>query len=299
MRWMMAALPLVLLASDGDWKLVRDARQEVVEADLSFAWVTDADLARLAAHPGLRRIDLSQTKVTDAGFAHLKDLKNVVALDCYYCEFITEDAIASVKEWPKLEQLNLRGTKVTSRVFEHLARITTLRRLDVAFTQIDDDGFEHLTALTKLERLVIGGNRLNGSALAALKLLPSLVELDAGGIQRVDSGLWGLPLSAENLARLGELTQLRVLELNGATLNDRGTDRPGHPDAERKALRDLSALARLVNLEKLDLSRQPVTIEALTPLAGLPKLRELRLGMVPHLGEQAAVLFQHVEKLVR
>jgi hypothetical protein len=76
------------------------------------------------------------------------------------------------------------------------------------------------------------------------------------------------------------LKQLRVLELNGATLNDRGTDRPGHPDAERKELRDLSALGGLENLEKLDLSRLPVTAEALAALAKLPKLAEVRLGLV-------------------
>jgi len=141
-------------------------------------------------------------------------------LSLYYAEYITEDGLAHLRHWKKLEILNLRGTLVTSKVFEHLAQMTGLRELDLGFTQIDDEGFEHLASLPELEKLGIGGNRLTGSSLPLLKLIPTLVDLDAGGIQRV--GLWGLPLSEQNLQRLGQLRQLRRPNLNGATLNDRG-----------------------------------------------------------------------------
>src|SRR5260370_3654256 len=144
--------------------------------------------------------------------------------------------------------------------------MASLRSLDIAFTQIEDEGFDQLSALTKLESLAIGGNRLSGAALPLLKLLPSLKDLDVGGLQRVDSGLWGLPLTDENLARIAELKQLRSLNLADATLADRGVDRPGSPEAERSELRDLSKLASLVNLERLDFSRLPVTAEGLQPL---------------------------------
>jgi Leucine-rich repeat (LRR) protein len=177
--------------------------------------------------------------------------------------------------WKRLERLNLRGTRITSKVFDSLAKMTSLRSLDIAFTQIEDDGFEQLSALTKLESLAMGGNRLSGASLPLLKLLPALVSLDVGGIQRVDSGLWGLPLTSENLARIAEVKQLRSLSLAGATLADRGVDRPGHPEAERSEMRDLGKLAELVNLERIDLSRLPVTAEDLRLFEGLSKLREL------------------------
>lgn len=254
--------------------------------DLSASWVTDADLAGIAAQKDLRRLDLSHTKITDLGLENLKPLQHVRELSLYYAEYITDDGLAHLRHWKELEVLNLRGTRVTSKVFEHLAHMTGLRELDLGFTQINDEGFEHLASLPKLEKLAIGGNRLTGSSLPLLKLVPALVDLDVGGIQRVDSGLWGLPLSEQNLQRLGELRQLRRLNLNGATLNDRGTDRPGHPDAERKQLPDLSGLAALTNLEYLDLTRLPVSAEALATLGKLPKLRELRLGMSPVAGQE-------------
>jgi Leucine-rich repeat (LRR) protein len=198
----------------------------------------------------------------------------VTDLDCFYAEYLTEEGVAHLRNWKHLERLNLRGTKVTSKVFDSLAKLTSLRSLDIGFTQIEDEGLEQLSALPKLERLAIGGNRLSGAALTMLKLLPSLVDLDVGGIQRVDSGLWGLPLTGENLERISELKQLRSLSLAGATLADRGVDRPGHPEAERSEPLNLSNLVKLENLERLDVSRLPVKAETLAPLrARLPNLR--------------------------
>ena len=128
-------------------------------------------------------------------------------------------------------------------------------------------------------RGVVGDHDIDGAIGAQPDARSQVCErerLALGGIQRVDSGLWGLPLTDENLKRISELKQLRSLNLTGATLNDRGIDRPGNPEAERKEMRDLSMLTALVNLEKLDLSRLPVTEETLRPLRAMPKLRDLR-----------------------
>ena len=277
---------LLTLSLDGT-RTVKDAQGNIIELDLTSTWVTDADLAKVAQMRHLRKLDLSHTRITDAGLEQLKRLENVVELNCYYAERLTEDGIAHLRGWKHLERLSLRGTKVTSGVFEHLAYLTSLRSLDLGFTQIEDEGFEQLASLARLEKLSLGGNRLSGSCLPLLKQLPALVDLDVSGIQRVDSGLWGLPLTEENLARIGQLRQLRALNLAGATLADRGVDRPGHPEAERAELRDLTALAGLINLERLDLSRQPVTTEAINGLSGLPKLRELRLGLARKLDDSA------------
>lgn len=286
---------LALLAGAGvaDWvseqggRVERDRSGNIVAVDLTHKWVSDADLARLAGLPHLRTLALSETRVTDHSIEHLKNLPALVSFECYFCEFISDDSVAVMKSWKKLERLQLRGTKVTSKALEHLAQIPTLRSLDLSHTEIDDEGFDLLGSLTALERLAIGANRLEGSALTALKSAPSLRHLDAGGIQRVDSGLWGLALNEANLARLGELTQLISLNLSGANLNDRGLDRPGHPEAERTEMRDLSALAGLTNLEELALTRTKVTPEALMQLSKLPRLVRLRLGLTPNLTSEA------------
>jgi Leucine-rich repeat (LRR) protein len=292
-----AILPLLFLLSINGAQTVEDAQGNIVGLDLTSTWVTDADLAKVAQLRQLKTLDLSHTKITDAGLEHLKPLENVVALTCYYAESLTEDGIAHLKGWKNLEHLNLRGTKVTSKVFEHVAQLASLRSLDLGFTRIDDEGFEHLANLPHLAKLTIGGNRLSGTSLSLLRSLPSLTDLDVGGIQRVDSGLWGLPLTDQNLGRIGQLRQIRSLSLAAATLADRGIDRPGNPEAERSELRDLSPLASLVDLERLDLSRQPVTADVLKGLAALPKLRELRLGLATKLDDSVVPLLLSLKPL--
>jgi Leucine-rich repeat (LRR) protein len=278
-----ALLILIVAPLQAEWRQIRSPAGDVIELDLSHEWISDFDLARLARWKHLRKIDLSHTRVTSAGFEALASLPDVRVLECRYAEFVDENAVAQLVKWPKLERLNLRGTKVTSRVFGYLGRIRTLRSLDLSHTQIDDEGFEELASLPYLEELSIGGNRLNGSALVALKAIPTLRRLDASGLQRVDSGLWGLPLTDANVQRLAALKQLRHLSLSGATLADRGVDRPGHPEAERTTMPDLSALTALEALETLDLSRTPITLDRLAPLLELRNLKELALGLTPQL----------------
>jgi Leucine-rich repeat (LRR) protein len=276
--------------SRGAWedrRTVKDSRGEVVELDVSSTWISDADLAKVARLTGLRKLDLSQTKITDAGMEHLNSLPRVVELNCYFAEFLTDDAVRHLRGWKNLEHLNLHGTRIGSKSLAHLAQITSLRWLDVGFTDVDDEGFEALASLTRLEHLGIGGNHLNGSALKLLKLLPSLISLDVSGIQRVDSGLWSLPLTDENVRRIGELSGLKRLNLARANLPDLDIDHPFRLGEQRRELRDLSPLAKLVNLESLDLSGQNITPEALKALTRVPKLRDLRLGLVPTLDDSA------------
>ena len=247
--------------------------------DFTQSWITDGDLARIGRMTGLRTLNLSQTKITDIGLEHLKTLQGVRELDLRFAEYISDAGLAHLKGWKDLERLDLHGAKVTSRVLEHLAALTNLRSLDVGHTEVSDDGVEFLTGLEKLESLAIGSNRLSGACLPLLKQLPALRRLDVSGIQRVDSGLWGLSLTAANLRHIAELKRLTWLDLSGANISDRIIDRPGHPDAERSELRDLSPLAALDELETLDLSHLPVDADAIRSLGRMAKLRELRLGL--------------------
>ena len=56
---------LLLLYSLDEGKPVKDAAGEIVELDLSGAWVSDADMAQVAQLRHLRKLDLSHTRITD------------------------------------------------------------------------------------------------------------------------------------------------------------------------------------------------------------------------------------------
>ena len=199
--WLGVALPLPIAAAEKDdsaeidalgARYSRNAEGAIVDVDLSNAWVTDADLGKLARLTQLESIKLAYTKVTDLGLEHLAPLQNVKVLDLYYAESVSDLGIAHLKQWKNLEYLNVRGTKVTSSLFEHLSKMTKLKFLDVGYTRVNDDLFETLESLDHLEHLAFGGNKMSGAALPFLKSLSALRELSVSGQQRTDSGLWSV-----------------------------------------------------------------------------------------------------------
>ncbi|MCC6507645.1 MAG: hypothetical protein IT423_00950 [Pirellulaceae bacterium] len=266
--WLMMSSTVFGDESTSQWirqlggKSTLNAAGDVVAVDLKHAWLTDADLQRLALLPTLESIDLSYTKVGDEGLEQLKPLTNVRRLNLYYAEYVSDAGIAHLKNWSKLEFLNARGTKVTSTLFDHLINMPELRELDVGFSRVNDDNFERLSELPKLEKLFIGGNKMSGAALPLLKLVPSLRALGVGGQQRTDSGLWSVNLTDFNCSHVSDLKYLTELDISDCNISDRG----------------LTQLAKLKDLERLDLRRTKVSAKGIEALAVLPKLSELDLS---------------------
>ncbi|CAI5458035.1 unnamed protein product [Closterium sp. Yama58-4] len=99
---------------------------QLQDLDLSFAAIPDSALECIGSVSSLVSLKLGQTKVTDAGLAHLTRLSS-------------------------LETLLLNGCKgVTSAGMVHVGRLTSLTSLWLAGTSVTDDGLQQLTALTKL-----------------------------------------------------------------------------------------------------------------------------------------------------
>ena len=115
--WLLFSLPLLLSegvkAQDAsgeskaiqvmellDGKVVRDDRlpgRPVVEA--SFAWspsFKDEHVHLLKAFASLARLDLSGTRVTDAGLARIPELQSLVELNLYETR-VTQEAVAELR----------------------------------------------------------------------------------------------------------------------------------------------------------------------------------------------------------
>ena len=142
--------------------------QQEVQANgipgLRLPIATDDDLAHLQGLTGLRRLYLSQTRVTDAGLEHLKGLTG-------------------------LQWLNLEGTKVTDAGLEHLKGLTGLQWLNIVDTKVTDAGLEHLKGLTGLQELYLGGTKVMDAGLEHLKGLTGLQRLYLRGTKVTDAGV--------------------------------------------------------------------------------------------------------------
>jgi Leucine-rich repeat (LRR) protein len=98
-------------------------------------------------------LNLSRSKITDAGLRQLKGLTALESLDLMSCRNITDAGMVHLKGMTHLHALNLSGTQITDAGLVHLKGMTKLQTLALYHTEITDAGLLHLKRLNELEVL--------------------------------------------------------------------------------------------------------------------------------------------------
>lgn len=235
----------------------------VVAIDLRASWVGDADLRDLAAISTLRKLDLSETRITDHGLRQLKNASGITDLNLRFAESITGEGISALKSWKQLKRLNLAGTKISDSALQQISQLNSLEELNIGGVLVTDAGLEALTSLAHLRELTLGGNKLTDAGLEPLRQLPGLTYLDLGGVQREDSGIWMVSFSQSGLEAIATLKDLCRLRLHGTLMTDRG-------------LQTIKGLAHLEMLDLHDCLR--ISDDAVTTLATMRTLRLVDLS---------------------
>ncbi|MBI3836368.1 MAG: hypothetical protein HY288_00360 [Planctomycetia bacterium] len=126
----------------------------------------DNAMRRLVDLPQLRHATLIDTSLSDAGWAHLRQMTS-------------------------LESLNLENSPIIDAGLENVTGLANLRALFLDRTQITDDGLAHLGSLNQLEVLTLTETRVTDAGLGHCLGLSNL---------RVFV-LWGTQVTSEGLAR--------------------------------------------------------------------------------------------------
>lgn len=237
--------------------------------------VTDDWLARLADQDLLRRLELSGTAITSAGFVHLKGLKNLERLNVcltaaddrgfehlagltnmkrmVVCSSkITGTGFQHLQGMKQLESINLHSSPASDAGLEAIGKIVSLKRLEIVHTNVTDAGLKHLASLVNLEQFHVHGPKTTPAALPFLGQLKELYELD----------VYDKAASNETLAQIAHLPKLRLLMLPNGVFDDEG----------------VAYLAKVTTLEEVSLGSSKVTDASIDTLVGLPHLRKLQLG---------------------
>jgi internalin A len=244
----------------------------IVSLDAQKAKLTDADCKSIALFRKLWTVKLAHQPITDAGLKefviNLSELRSLALDDTR----ITDAGLAHIVKTrnlakpPRLEELLLSKTNVTEAGAIDLAKLKGLRRLRIAETKITDAGADSLVNLTGLQDLDVSNTSIGDAGLAALCKLPKLVKLNLYTTKVTDTGLdplKSLPalkwlnldktaVSDAGLPKLKTLTNLEFLHLGRTTVSDAG----------------LPNLAGLTKLKELHLTHTHVTP------AGVSKLKQ-------------------------
>ena len=99
-------------------------------------------LEHLAKLKKLTRLDLRETKVTDAELAHLKGMTQLEWLSLP--EKISDEGMRHLAELVNLESLYLTKTGITDEGLKHLHKMTKLQEVRLNETKVTDMGVENL-----------------------------------------------------------------------------------------------------------------------------------------------------------
>ncbi|MFP6597386.1 MAG: hypothetical protein VCC01_08015 [Candidatus Hydrogenedentota bacterium] len=213
----------------------------------------------MAKLSNLKLIIAGSGRFTDEGLRHLSKLRRLERLVLNS----TSDTGATDAGLPKLQSLNITWSGITNRGLEHIAKVGTLRSLEIGtgINQITVGGLNALNNLNNLERLrvdyVTQDNAvLQLGALTNLETLSILVKYsNSRGLRR--------DIRDEDLVSIGKLGRLIDLWVGYSPhLTDDG----------------LAPLANLKRLERLAVGGKNLSDGALKHLAGLTSLYQLTVS---------------------
>jgi RNA polymerase sigma factor (sigma-70 family) len=174
----------------------------------------DASLRHLKGLRHLETLNIVGKQFTDAGLAHLKDVKTIRTINWSF--EVSDAGFASMKGWTNLQTVHIWDTPITGTGLEHLKgfplkHITIMSAMGPGFKQFSDAGMAQLKGFPKLETLCVFGNDVTDAGLVHLKGMDHLEYLTLGSERITDKGLAHLKALAT-----GKLRQL-ALHCEGVT----------------------------------------------------------------------------------
>ena len=269
-------------------------------------WVDDRILGEIAQLSSLRYLDLTNSSGTDAGFARLGALPELVSLRISSSSNLTDANLTGqgverllegmprlrqmdlgtgepleltgmfrslVRYHPDLEQLTFGRDRLTEEDLTQLERLTKLEYLNLMYSDATDAALAHLRPLSALRHFLAGGPGISDEGLKRLSQSPTLEDIFVLRSKVTDAGL----------AHLAALPKLKRLVLGSA---------PGVTDA------GLASVGQITSLEDLEINMAPgVTDAGLIPLRTLTKLRILDLQQTAVTAGGVAALRQAIPSL--
>lgn len=174
---------------------------------------------------------------------------------------IRVETIEQIARIPSLKELNLSFSDVTDEVLMPIRKLRSLQSLNLMFSDATGRSIRTVSTLPNLTYLRLTACKVTDQDLDALSEMPQLAGLFLGRTQVTDAGM----------PQIGKLTQLIDLELSSCAITDNGLRSLGH--MEHIQILDLSLTVRY----ELD-GKSQFTDASVEYLSTLQTLIVLRIG---------------------
>lgn len=260
--------------------LLNEERWRRSTIDVSFSVLVEPGalvraLARLAAHDGVRAVELRSVALASAvpQLRHLKGLRRLTLDSSKSASFLGELGPLH------LDALTLQCRGTSDDDVRGLASLSSLRHLDLSLcphaTGVTLDSLGHLG----IEGLALQHTAVSDAGLAAISTLATLKDLDLGDCVQVSAA------GFETLIAL----RLERVRLAGTAITDlaplEGCPRLEALDVSGSRVHDVRSLESLPTLRRLSLSHLPLSDEDLGALTWLTELQDLYVRRTRTRGE--------------
>lgn len=237
--------------------------------------ITDKDVAKFAKMPALRKLDISETEITDQAIRSLENCP-LEDLNVRLCPNITDACAPSLAKIKTLKQLDLCHSKLGDATVQAVAPLN-LQGLRLAGCKVTDRGLQFLSQTKTLQGLYVESVPITANSMKSLKGL-DLIELNFDSCRTFDDEclnfvvdnypnlrylmLNNTSVTGKTVRRLAELKKLQSLHLASLSLKDE----------------DVKPILDKLNLHDLDVAESDITDESLKRITRMKSLRKLQIS---------------------
>jgi Leucine-rich repeat (LRR) protein len=224
--------------------------------------------------------------VSDAGGVLIKDAAGSITGVDLRSSWATDADLADLAKLPTLKTLDLSLSRISDRGMRSLRGATGIVDLNLYFAeQVTDEGMSAIKGWKNLKRLNVRGTKITDMTLEFVSTIPTLESLDVGYAEITDVGLdhltslpnlRALTIGGNKLTDMGvhllrQMPQLTYLDIGGSQRTDSGLWSVSLTES------GVESMATLVELRELRLAGTPVSGRSMEKLKALVKLERLVL----------------------
>jgi Leucine-rich repeat (LRR) protein len=231
----------------------------------------DECLKIAAAYPGLWQIDVSESDISDNDLSSMREMREMRHL-LLNDTGIGDGIFETIAEMPNLETVDLSRTKITAKGLGNWRPPPSLKALMLIECDIGEGSLARLKNHPKLEVLRLCDTKANSACINELGTPPNLDELDLSGVE----------VDGDCVNALSDQKKLQTLRLADTKLSAEALLLLGQKSGR---------------LRELDVSRLPLSDQALQRFCSIRSLKVLTLSGTPMTDEMAVHFFRTMQFL--
>lgn len=272
-------------------KTVKDIKVTYSKSEFQpKATETDEEIQTdLQREPDRKEVAYQQYMISDRSFKLIAKMRSVSTLILSDCTFDPQ-SLCRLKNLP-LTVVDLSGTDVDDQSMQCLAKITTIRKLNLSDTKCSGKAIATLQPLQDLIELDLGGTRTTDEDIKSLAALP---------IERLS--LSATLVTNDGMKTLSELKRLYRLDVSRMAINREGIESllavKGLTELLLKSSNlhdeDIPSILRHSKWIRLNLDENPITDKGVLQLAKLKNLQQLSIPQCSKVSDQAVAKFRQL-----